>query len=160
MAIKFHHINFTYAPKSPFQFDALHDINLEIKDQSFTAIIGHTGSGKSTLVQHINALLVASDGILQVDSEIVLPTKKQKYVKKLNKERKSKKTSDEKKARISYLLDVVSNHGVYKTKALRSKVGVVFQFPEYQLFEENVLKDVSFGPQNFEIGRASCRERV
>ena len=156
MAIKFHHINFTYAPKSPFQFDALHDINLEIKDKSFTAIIGHTGSGKSTLVQHINALLVASDGILQVDSEIVLPTKKKKYEKKLHKALKKKNINAPEIARISYLLDVTNNYGVYKTKTLRSKVGVVFQFPEYQLFEENVLKDVAFGPQNFGVKKEAA----
>ena len=67
MAIKFHHIYFSYAPKSPFQYDALHDINLEIKQNSFTAVIGHTGSGKSTLVQHINALLVPTSGAVKVE---------------------------------------------------------------------------------------------
>lgn len=158
MAIKFHHVSFTYAPRSPFQFDALHDISLRIKDKSFTAIIGHTGSGKSTLVQHINALLVPSDGILQVDSEIVLPNKKRKYVKKLEKRLKNKKITANEKARVTYLLDVINKHGVYKTKALRAKVGVVFQFPEYQLFEENVLKDVSFGPQNFGVSKEDATE--
>ncbi len=153
MAIKFHHVNFTYAPRSPFQHDALFDINVAIKDQTFTAIIGHTGSGKSTLVQHINALLLPTDGVLQVDEQIVLPMKSKKYVKKMHKALKNKKTTKAEKTRLEYLLNIVATHKVYKTKELRSKIGVVFQFPEYQLFEENVLKDVSFGPQNFGVSR-------
>ncbi len=151
MAIKFEHLHFTYAPRSPFQFEALHDINLEIKENSFTAVIGHTGSGKSTLVQHINALLVPSSGLVRVDDELVLPKKARKYKKELNKKIKSKKTSPEEKSRLQYLLSIVEAHKAYKVKSLRKKVGVVFQFPEYQLFEENVIKDVSFGPQNFGI---------
>ena len=91
MAIKFHHLSFTYAPKSPFQFEALQDINLEIKDKSFTAVIGHTGSGKSTLVQHINGLLLPSDGIVEVDGGLLLPTKTKKYAKRLKKILKNKK---------------------------------------------------------------------
>lgn len=153
MAINFHHLSFTYAPKSPFQFDALHNINLTIKKNAFTAIIGHTGSGKSTLIQHINALLVASEGILQVDDKIFLPTKRQKYIKQLNKTLKSKKVDASKKEVAAELLKLVENHEVYKIKELRKKIGVVFQFPEYQLFEENVLKDVAFGPQNFGISK-------
>lgn len=153
MAIKFHHLKFTYAPKSPFQYEALQDINLTIKEKAFTAVIGHTGSGKSTLIQHINALLVPTDGIVQVDDEIVLPLKTKKYQKKLKKKLKNKKTSDQEKARVQYLLSIMDAHKTYKIKNLRKKVGVVFQFPEYQLFEENVLKDVSFGPQNFGVNK-------
>lgn len=153
MAIKFHHLQFSYAPKSPFQFDALHNINLTIKENTFTAVIGHTGSGKSTLVQHINALLMPTDGIVQVDEQIVLPTKTKKYIKILKKKLKSKKTSSETKQRLEYLLSIVEAHKTYKVKDLRKKVGVVFQFPEYQLFEENVIKDVSFGPQNFGVSK-------
>lgn len=158
MAIKFHHVNFTYAPRSPFQFDALNNINLVLKDQSFTAVIGHTGSGKSTLVQHINALLVPSDGIVQVDEKIILPLKKKKYVKKLTKLLKNKKVSAAHKERAAALLEIMRLNEVYKTKELRAKVGVVFQFPEYQLFEENVLKDVSFGPQNFGVSKEDATE--
>lgn len=153
MAIKFHHLSFTYAPKSPFQFEALQDINLTIKEKSFTAVIGHTGSGKSTLVQHINALLVPTDGIVEVDNGLVLPTKTKKYTKRLKKRLKSKKVTPEEKNRIEYLLSVIAEYKAYKIKNLRKKVGVVFQFPEYQLFEENVIKDVSFGPQNFGVSK-------
>ncbi|MFA5659892.1 MAG: energy-coupling factor transporter ATPase [Bacilli bacterium] len=153
MAIKFHHLQFTYAPKSPFQFDALHNINLSIKEKAFTAIIGHTGSGKSTLVQHVNALLLPTSGIVQVDDKILLPTKTKKYKKLLQKKLKDKKVSPEEKTRSEYLLSIIDAHETYKIKNLRKKVGVVFQFPEYQLFEENVIKDVSFGPQNFGVSR-------
>ena len=153
MAIKFHHLSFTYAPKSPFQFEALQDINLTIKEKSFTAVIGHTGSGKSTLVQHINALLVPTDGIVEVDNGLVLPIKTKKYTKRLKKRLKSKKVTPEEKNRIEYLLSVIAEYKAYKIKNLRKKVGVVFQFPEYQLFEENVIKDVSFGPQNFGVSK-------
>ncbi len=157
MAIKFTHLSFTYAPKSPFQFAALHDINLEIKENSFTAIIGHTGSGKSTLVQHINALLTPGRGILQVDDKIVLPMKAKKYLKNLQKE--AKKNKDAARAQeIAEILAVIKTYPVYKIKDLRQKVGVVFQFPEYQLFEENVLKDVSFGPQNFGVKKTEALE--
>lgn len=151
MAIKFHHLSFTYAPKSPFQFEALQDINLEIKDKSFTAVIGHTGSGKSTLVQHINGLLLPSDGIVEVDGGLLLPTKTKKYAKRLKKILKNKKVIAAEKERSEYLLSVMAQYKAYKIKNLRKKVGVVFQFPEYQLFEENVIKDVSFGPQNFGV---------
>ena len=90
MAIKFHHLDFIYSPRSPFQYDALHDINLEIKDHSFTAIIGHTGSGKSTLVQQINALLVTTSGFVSVGVEAITPLKYGKYLKVLNKGLKNK----------------------------------------------------------------------
>lgn len=93
------------------------DIDLTIKDDSFTMLVGHTGSGKSTLVQQINALLIPSEGQVDVNGIIV-----DKNVKKLK-----------------------------NIKELRKGVGLVFQFPEYQLFEETVLKDVSFGPKNFGV---------
>ena len=153
MAIKFHHLTFTYAPRSPFQFDALNNINLTIKEKAFTSVIGHTGSGKSTLVQHINALLVPTSGAIQVDDKLVLPLKTKKYRKRLTKKLKDTKISDEEKSRTEYLLALLDAYGTYKIKDLRKKVGVVFQFPEYQLFEENVIKDVSFGPQNFGVSR-------
>lgn len=94
---------------------ALNDINLDIKEGSFTAIIGETGSGKSTFIQNLNALLVPSQGEIHVDEFLVTNNKK-----------KNKKIHQ-----------------------LRKKVAIVFQFPEYQLFEETVLKDVAFGVKNF-----------
>ncbi len=115
MPIVFKEVSHAYGTHSKTVFSALQDINLEIEDKSFVAIIGETGSGKSTLVQHLNALLLPSSGEVSVDSFRVTP------IKKHNK----------------------------NLKQLRKKVGVVFQFPEYQLFEETILRDVSFGPKNF-----------
>ncbi len=114
MPIKFRNVFYTYSPKTPFQFEALHSINIDIKDKSFTAIVGHTGSGKSTLIQHINALLLPSEGSIEVDDMIIKAKEKIKHIKKF-----------------------------------RKHAGLVFQFPEYQLFEESVEKDVAFGPRNF-----------
>ena len=117
MPIVFSHLNYVYSSKTPLEFSALKDINLEIKDNSFTMIVGHTGSGKSTLVQQVNALLIPTSGEVNVNSIVV-----DKNVKKLK-----------------------------NIKELRKGVGLVFQFPEYQLFEDTVLKDVSFGPKNFGV---------
>lgn len=117
MPIVFSHLNYVYSPKTPMESGALKDINLTIKDQSFTMLVGHTGSGKSTLVQQINALLIPSEGQVDVNGIVV-----DKNVKKMK-----------------------------NIKELRKGVGLVFQFPEYQLFEETVLKDVSFGPKNFGV---------
>ena len=130
MPVVFKHLNFLYSPNSPLQVAALKDINLEIKDNSFTCIIGHTGSGKSTLVQQINALLLPNSGEVDVNGIIVTSKDNQKkYKKKFKKEKKDIKET-------------------FNTKELRKGVGLVFQFPEYQLFEETILKDVSFGPKN------------
>ena len=131
MPIVFKHLNFLYSPNSPLQVAALKDINLVIKDNSFTCIIGHTGSGKSTLVQQINALLLPNSGEVDVNGLIVTSKDNQKKLKKGLK--KGKKNFKEK----------------FNIKELRKGVGLVFQFPEYQLFEETVLKDVSFGAKNF-----------
>ena len=131
MSVVFKHLNFLYSPNSPLQVAALKDINLTIKDNSFTCLIGHTGSGKSTLVQQINALLVPNSGEVNVNGIIVTNKANQKAIKKsLKKEKKEYKQS-------------------FDIKELRKGVGLVFQFPEYQLFEETVLKDVYFGPKNF-----------
>lgn len=116
MPIDFSQVTYVYSPKTPLQFEALKGIDLHIEDGSFVALVGRTGCGKSTLVQHINALLTPSTGEVQVDGFV--------------------STSDKKKR-------------TKKMSPLRKEVGLVFQFPEYQLFEENVLKDVSFGPKNF-----------
>ena len=123
MPISFTNVFYTYSPKSPLAFAALKDINVTIEDHSFTALIGQTGSGKSTLVQHINGLLRQSEGTIDVNGFILEAGKKNK-----------------------------------KIKELRKNVGLVFQFPEYQLFEETVLKDVMFGPKNFGVNEKEARE--
>lgn len=131
MPVIFNHLNFVYSPNSPLVVSALKDINLTIKDNSFTCLIGHTGSGKSTLVQQINALLIPTSGEVDVNGIIVTNKSNKKQLKKrYKKEKKNIK-------------------GTFNIKELRKGVGLVFQFPEYQLFEETVLKDVSFGPKNF-----------
>jgi energy-coupling factor transport system ATP-binding protein len=132
MPVVFSHLNFLYSPNSPLQVAALKDINLTIKDNSFTCVIGHTGSGKSTLVQQINGLLIPNSGEVNINGLIVTSRENQKNIKKGFK--KQKKDIKE----------------VLNIKELRKGVGLVFQFPEYQLFEETVLKDVSFGPKNFD----------
>lgn len=114
MPIKYEALSYIYNQDTPFATAALHDINLTILDGGFTAVIGETGSGKSTLVQHLNALLIPSQGKIMVNDFCVEANRK--------------------------------NHDL---KKLRQKVGLVFQFPEYQLFEETILQDVSFGPKNF-----------
>ncbi len=116
MSIVFKNVSYVYSPKTPFEYEAIKDINLTIQDGSFTALVGHTGSGKSTLVQHINALLLPSSGEIHVDEFVIQPHKRIKHL-----------------------------------KALRQRAGLVFQFPEYQLFEETVEKDVAFGPKNFGV---------
>ena len=114
MAISFQKITYIYDAGMPYAHAAINDINLELEEGKITAIIGETGSGKSTLVQHLNALLLPNKGRLVIlDHEI---------------------ESDKK------------NRGL---KSLRKDVGLVFQFSEYQLFEETILKDVAFGPKNF-----------
>ncbi|MDD4154910.1 MAG: energy-coupling factor transporter ATPase [Bacilli bacterium] len=116
MPIKYANVSFTYNDKTPFSYEALSNVNLDILDGSFTAIVGKTGCGKSTLIQQLNGLLVPSEGEVIINDYIV--TK--------NRRRRTK-----------------------KIKELRKLVGIVFQFPEYQLFEETVEKDVAFGPKNF-----------
>lgn len=116
MPIKYTNVSFTYNDKTPFSYEALRGVNLEIFDGSFTAIVGKTGCGKSTLIQQLNGLLVPSEGEVVVNQ----------YVVSKNRKRRTK-----------------------KIKELRKLVGIVFQFPEYQLFEETVEKDVAFGPRNF-----------
>jgi energy-coupling factor transport system ATP-binding protein len=122
MAIKLHHVFHTYSKHSPFEFEALRDVNLSIKDGSFTAIIGHTGSGKSTLIQHVNALLLPTEGRLEVNGITIEANQLPKAVKKI-----------------------------------RQYAGVVFQFPEAQLFEETVEQDVIFGPMNFGKTKAEAK---
>jgi energy-coupling factor transport system ATP-binding protein len=116
MPIDFSKVFYVYNPKSPFQYEALKDVDLHLEEGRLIALVGRTGSGKSTLVSHINALLHPTEGAVTVLD----------FVNSANKKQRSR--------------DV---------KGLRKRVGLVFQFPEYQLFEETVEKDVAFGPKNF-----------
>lgn len=115
MPISFEQVGYTYQLGTPMAYVGLKNATFAIADQSYTAIIGHTGSGKSTVIQHLNALLKPTNqGIVTIDEMRIVSETKDKLL-----------------------------------KSLRQKVGVVFQFPEAQLFEETVLKDVMFGPLNF-----------
>lgn len=115
-AIQFKQVNHTYNAGTPFSHKALHNVNVTIPVNKVTAIIGHTGSGKSTLIQHLNALVRPTSGTVELFGESVTASSEHESL-----------------------------------KWLRKKVGVVFQFPESQLFEETVLKDVMFGPLNFDV---------
>lgn len=125
MSIRFENVFFTYQKNTPFEFSALKNINLTINEGDFVSIIGHTGSGKSTLIQQINALLKPTEGKVYVGEYIV---------------------SNEKK--------------IKNLKQLKKYAGLVFQFPEYQLFEETVLKDVCFGPKNFNEDEKTCKNKA
>ena len=125
MSIRFENVFFTYQKNTPFEFFALKNINLTINEGDFVSIIGHTGSGKSTLIQQINALLKPTEGKVYVGEYII---------------------SNEKK--------------IKNLKQLKKYAGLVFQFPEYQLFEETVLKDVCFGPKNFNEDEKKCKNKA
>lgn len=122
MPIAFEKVNYQYAPNTPFAYEALKNIDLAFELGKITAIIGPTGSGKSTLVQHLNALLLPTKGTVLVLDRMITHTDKPKEL-----------------------------------KSLRKRVGLVFQFPEYQLFEETILKDVMFGPLNFKADEATAK---
>lgn len=123
MSIKIENLTHVYMPKSPFEKIALDNVSLDIKDGEFIALIGHTGSGKSTLIQHFNGLLEATSGKIVVDG-VDITDKKVK------------------------LTDV------------RKKVGLVFQYPEYQIFEETIAKDIEFGPRNLGLSDEEIHNRV
>lgn len=123
MSIKVEKLTYKYMTGTPFEKIALNDINLEIKDGEFIGLIGHTGSGKSTLIQQLNGLLKPTSGSIYIDDECI-----------------TEKGADLRK--------------------IRQKVGLVFQYPEHQLFEETVLKDVSFGPQNLGLSNEEVIKRV
>lgn len=125
MDITFKQVSYTYQPNTPFAHHALKDVSFHIPSGAFVAIIGHTGSGKSTMIQHLNGLLTPTKG------EVIIGDYK------LSNEKKLKEMKD-----------------------LRSKVGVVFQYPEHQLFEETVEKDIAFGPQNFGVEQDTIKERI
>ena len=123
MSITFKEVEHIYSENTPFAYHALKGVNLKITDQSFTAIIGQTGSGKSTLIQHINALLLPTSGSINIDEYLITATDKPS-----------------------------------KLKPLRKKAGLVFQFPEYQLFEETIEKDIIFGPMNFRVSEEEAKK--
>lgn len=123
MAIILDHINFAYEDNGATKKKALSDINLTIPDGQFIGIIGHTGSGKSTLVQHLNGLLKATEGHIYVDGEDI-------YDKS------------------------------YNLKNLRGNIGLVFQYPEHQLFEADVFSDVCFGPKNLGLDKKEVELRA
>ena len=123
MSIVIEQLNYTYSAGSPFQSDALVDINLELPDGLLIGLMGHTGSGKSTLVQHLNGLIKPTSGRIFVQGVEI-----------------TAKDADK--------------------RALRQKVGLVFQYPEYQLFEETVAKDIAYGPHNLGLDAATIAERV
>jgi energy-coupling factor transport system ATP-binding protein len=116
MSIELKQVTYTYSPGTAYEIHALKDINLTIPDGQFIGIIGHTGSGKSTLIQHLNALVQPTSGTVLYNGEDVWGEK-------------------------------------YNRRALRSEVGLVFQYPEHQLFENDVLSDVCFGPMNQGLSR-------
>ena len=123
MSIKIENLTHIYMPKSPFEKVALDNVSLDIKDGEFVALIGHTGSGKSTLIQHFNGLLEATSGKIIVD-EVDITAKKAKLTN------------------------------------IRKKVGLVFQYPEYQIFEETIAKDIEFGPRNLGLSDEEVHNRV
>ena len=123
MSIKIENLTHVYMPKTPFEKKALDNVNLVIEDGEFLVLIGHTGSGKSTLIQHLNGLLEPSSGRIIVDD-----------IDLTNKETK--------------LTDI------------RKKIGLVFQYPEYQLFEETIEKDIAFGPNNLGLSQEEVSNRV
>ena len=121
MGIALKQLSYTYQEGTPFEGAALFDVNIEIPSGSYTALIGHTGSGKSTILQLLNGLLLPSRGEVQMND-----------------------------------LSISSESSQKELKNLRKKVGLVFQFPESQLFAETVVKDVAFGPQNFGVDQESA----
>ncbi len=150
MPIEFHDLYFTYNPKSPLESSALKNVSLNLEENSFIAIVGRTGSGKSTLIQLINALLTPTSGYLQIDDFINHSNKKEKIDKHLSKEDKAKAKAEQKR--------IHQKHSSKDIKNLRKKVGLVFQFPEYQLFEDSVEKDAAFGPRNFGVSKDEAIE--
>ncbi len=129
MAITLQEVSYTYQAGTPFEGRALFGVDLEIVSGSYTALVGHTGSGKSTILQLLNGLNVPTAGTVLIDEVAITPTSVNKDIKQV-----------------------------------RKKVGLVFQFPESQVFDETVLKDVAFGPQNFGVSQeeaeAIAREKL
>lgn len=125
MSIEARNLGHVYSPDTPFAYQALDGASVRIPEGKMTAIIGQTGSGKSTFVQHLNGLLVPTAGELEILGRKILPGMKIKDLKEL-----------------------------------RRQVGLVFQFPEYQLFEETIGRDIAFGPKNFGVSEEDALEQV
>ncbi|KNF08050.1 energy-coupling factor transporter ATP-binding protein EcfA1 [Gottschalkia purinilytica] len=123
MSIKITGLTHVYNEKTPFEKKALDDINIEIEQGDFIGLIGHTGSGKSTLIQHLNGLLKPNSGNIEINN-----------------------------------MDITSKE--ISLKSVRQKVGLVFQYPEHQLFEETIYKDIAFGPQNLGLSEEEIHRRV
>lgn len=123
MSIKLENINYAYSKDTIMESVALTDINLEINEGSFIGLIGHTGSGKSTLIQHLNGLLKPTSGNIYFNGKNIYETG-------------------------------------YDRRELRTHVGLVFQYPEYQLFEENIFEDVCFGPKNLGLDKEEVKKRA
>ena len=121
--LKLEHVNYVYSPDTAYERKALKDINLDIYEGQFIGVIGHTGSGKSTMIQHLNGLMKATSGTLYYKGENIYGEK-------------------------------------YNLRELRNNVGLVFQYPEHQLFEVDVLSDVCFGPKNQGLSEEECKERA
>ena len=143
MGINFQRVNYKYSYNAPL---TLKEVNLDICEKNeFICILGHTGSGKSTLVQNMNALLLPTSGQITVFNKNVIKVVKHPYKLNTKKNRLKYNFIDNKK------IFARGNKVIYSSrlKELRKHIGLVFQFPEYQLFESTVLKDVMFGPKNF-----------
>lgn len=123
MSIELKNVFYTYSPGTAYEIHALKDINLRVSDGQFIGVIGHTGSGKSTLIQHLNALIQPTSGTILYNGEDIWAEK-------------------------------------YDRRALRSEVGLVFQYPEHQLFESDVLSDVCFGPMNQGLTREEAEREA
>ncbi|HZK37409.1 MAG TPA: energy-coupling factor transporter ATPase [Clostridia bacterium] len=123
MSIKVENLTYIYNPNTPFETKALDDINMEIETGEFIGLIGHTGSGKSTLVQHLNGLIKPTSGKIIIDG-----------------------------------IDITEK--TVKLSDIRRRVGLVFQYPEHQLFEETVYKDIAFGPRNLGLSESEIDERI
>lgn len=125
MDISLQQVEYRYQANSPFERLAIQDVSIDIPTGTYMAIIGHTGSGKSTILQHLNAILKPTKGKVVLGERVVTNEKKQKNLKEV-----------------------------------RKRVGIVFQFPEHQLFEETVEKDICFGPMNFGVSEESAKARA
>lgn len=125
MDISLKHVDYRYQVNTPFERLAIEDVSIDIPSGVYMAIIGHTGSGKSTVLQHLNALLQPTKGTVAIGEHEIKALQKNKNLKKV-----------------------------------RQKVGIVFQFPEHQLFEETVEKDIIFGPLNFGVSETEAKERA
>ena len=123
MSIRLENVNYIYSPDSAFKKHALKNVSLEIHDGEFIGLIGHTGSGKSTLIQHLNGLLKATEGCIYYNNQDIYES-------------------------------------AFNLRGLRALVGLVFQYPEHQLFEVTVFKDVCFGPKNLGLSQQECEKRA